>query len=194
MTLLTILLRVPETQPPGPGPSAKWNPRILSTPLTEAEKGKLYSYTPTANETVVWQLATNATWLSLSQGKVQGTPDKERMWYTVSIKAINQVEGAAWQNYTIRVKAAVTPPVVPPPEELPPGGPAGLYTAIGNIESHLENITLGNMPEAARKGQENALDHLKANLQRWIDKHGSSSSDLRALSAELQNRWLIPAA
>lgn len=190
ITYFTVLQRAPETQPPvGPGPGAKWNPQITSVPPTEAEKGKFYSYAPRANETVVWELSSNATWLSISQGVVQGTPDKEKMWYTVSLKAINRVEGKAWQNYTVRVKAGPeAPPEPPPPEELPPGGPPGLYVAYENLYDHLQLIDEGLMPEAARKGQENALSHVRENLLRWLEKHGESSSSesLDEIAAEME--------
>ena len=58
-----------------------------------------------------------------------------------------------------------------------------LQNAIDIHKNHLDQNS--NMPEQSRQGQQNALDHLMENQQRWLSNPHNETADLNDTDVEL---------
>jgi PKD repeat protein len=86
--------------------------------------------------------------------------------YTITLTVTDSKDVSASATVEVSVECDDNPPPPPPPP--PPNdkvGPPGLYNA---IEIHEEKAD-------KNKGTQNSLDHLRWNLEGWIDKHVTST-------------------
>ncbi len=82
--------------------------------------------------------------------------------YTITLKVTDSQGNSDSASVEVTVKQDGPPPPPPPPHD--ESGPPGLYVA---IEIH-EDMAGKN------KGMQNSLDHLRWNLENWIEKHGNT--------------------
>ncbi|NYT12082.1 MAG: hypothetical protein GKC03_05950 [Methanomassiliicoccales archaeon] len=82
-----------------------WPPYFITSPPTSAKVGGNYYYRAECNESVTWDMGTNATWITIDSlnGVVSGTP-LNASWYWVNLTATS-VNGTqtSFQNFTIDV-------------------------------------------------------------------------------------------
>jgi len=79
-----------------------WNPIITSTPSEYANVSQEYSYSPTANETVKWNLLDYPDGVNWSDNKITWFPN-ETGFFTFQLYCNNSAEGYAYQNWTVFV-------------------------------------------------------------------------------------------
>lgn len=79
-----------------------WNPIITSTPSEYANVSQEYSYSPTANETVTWNLLDYPDGVNWSDNKISWFPN-ETGFFTFQLYCNNSAEGYAYQNWTVFV-------------------------------------------------------------------------------------------
>jgi hypothetical protein len=79
-----------------------WNPIITSTPSEYANVSQEYSYSPTANETVTWNLLDYPDGVNWSDNKITWFPN-ETGFFTFRLYCNNSAEGYAYQNWTVFV-------------------------------------------------------------------------------------------
>lgn len=81
--------------------------------------------------------------------------------YTITLTVVDSEGNSDSASVEVTVKQDGPPPPPPPHDKI---GPPGLYNA---IEIH-EDMAGKN------RGMQNSLDHLRWNLEGWIEKHGST--------------------
>jgi hypothetical protein len=86
--------------------------KFTSSPTTTATVGSAYAYTPTTSIACTLTLTSDAGFLTASSGSVSGTPDKAGS-YGVRIAERSSDGRTIYQNYTLVVAAAPTPPAPP---------------------------------------------------------------------------------
>jgi len=80
-----------------------WSPHFTSSPAITTIMVDYYRYDFTTNESCSMSLTTNASWLVLRSGYVNGTPTYVPAKYWINLTATNAVGGHAYQNYTLNV-------------------------------------------------------------------------------------------
>ncbi len=86
--------------------------KFTSSPATTATVGSAYAYRPMTSIACTLTLTTTAGFLTASSGTVSGTPDKAGS-YSVGIAERSSDGRTIYQNYTLVVAPAATPPVPP---------------------------------------------------------------------------------
>ncbi len=97
--------------PPTPTPTPA-ELKFTSSPVATATVGSVYAYTPTTSISCTLTLSTDAGFLSTSSGLVSGTPDKAGS-FSVRIAERSSDGRTIYQNYTLVVASAPTPPIPP---------------------------------------------------------------------------------
>jgi hypothetical protein len=84
----------------------RWKPTITSTPATTVELGNEYTYTPTTNESVSWEISSDIHFqFAYNQGMFFVVESKPVGSYWVSLKATSTAGTLAiWQNWTVTVE------------------------------------------------------------------------------------------
>jgi len=92
-------------------------PTITTTDITTAIQDSLYSVTYNAsdpdNDTLTWSLSTSASWLSLTNSTISGTPgpyDVGTCWVNISVSDGNG--GIDYHNFTLTVQNINDPPTI----------------------------------------------------------------------------------